>query len=309
MKKYNVVIIGAGTAGLTARREVEKVTDNYVVIDDGPLGTTCARVGCMPSKVLIQAANDFYCRKNFATEGIFGAESLYLETPNVMKHVRSLRDRLTGGVLKAHEQWEDKLIRKRATVLTSNSLQVGDEVIGFEKLIIATGSRPVFPSAWEPYQDKFIDTNSFFELETLPKKLAIIGLGVIGLELGQALSRLGLDVVGFTVGKALGGLTDPEIQNYAASKLSEEFQVHYNGVEIEGLNSVGQLVLKADGKIYEVDKAILAMGRRPNSDKVGLENLITDMTANTRLQVNPNTMQWLQFPNIFLPGDVNASRP
>ena len=73
MKNYDVAIIGAGSSGLSARREVARLTDSYVVIDDGELGTTCARVGCMPSKVLIQVAEDFHRRGQFDAVGITGA--------------------------------------------------------------------------------------------------------------------------------------------------------------------------------------------------------------------------------------------
>ena len=113
MKKYDVAIIGAGTAGLTARKEVAKVTDNYIVIDDGPLGTTCARVGCMPSKVLIQAANDFHRRHSLETEGIYG--ELKIDRAKTMEHVRSLRDRFVRGVKSSLPQWENKLVRKQAS--------------------------------------------------------------------------------------------------------------------------------------------------------------------------------------------------
>ena len=127
MKHYDVVIIGAGTAGLTARREVAKKTDNYIVVDDGPLGTTCARVGCMPSKVLIQAANDFAGRKKFSQMGISGAEALEVNREKTMQHVRSLRDRFTGGVTKGMASWEDKLVRKRAHFIDKNTLDIGGE--------------------------------------------------------------------------------------------------------------------------------------------------------------------------------------
>ena len=98
MKEYDVVIIGAGSGGLSARREVAKQTDNYLVVNSGPLGTTCARVGCMPSKVLIQTANDFNRRKKLEEQGIIGGESLGLDHVKVMEHVRSLRDRFVRGV-------------------------------------------------------------------------------------------------------------------------------------------------------------------------------------------------------------------
>ena len=99
MEMLDVIIIGAGTAGLSARREVEKKTKSYIVIDDGPLGTTCARVGCMPSKVLIQVANDFDRRRSLAEEGILGGDKLTLDGKLVMNHVRKLRDRFVRGVM------------------------------------------------------------------------------------------------------------------------------------------------------------------------------------------------------------------
>lgn len=93
----DVAIIGAGSAGLSALRQVRKVTDNYLLIDPGPLGTTCARVGCMPSKALIHIANAYHRRHTFAETGISGAEHLRCDIPAVLRHVRTLRDRFTAG--------------------------------------------------------------------------------------------------------------------------------------------------------------------------------------------------------------------
>ena len=127
MRKVDVAIIGAGTSGLSARREVAKVTENYVVIDDGPLGTTCARVGCMPSKVLIQSANDFYRRFQFSELGIQGGETLKIDRPQVWKQVRKLRDRFVKGVRSDMKSWENEhLVRKHAIFLDSNTLKLTD---------------------------------------------------------------------------------------------------------------------------------------------------------------------------------------
>jgi len=182
MKKYDVVIIGAGTSGLTARREVAKKTDNYLVVHDGLFGTTCARVGCMPSKVLIQVANDFHQSQKINSMGLVKGQVGELDRVEVMKHVRSLRDRFVRGVLSSMPEWEDKLIKGRATFVDKNSVKVNGEVFYAEKIIIATGSRPVLPKPWLEYEKFFITTDSFFEQEVLPKKVLVVGLGVIGLE-------------------------------------------------------------------------------------------------------------------------------
>ena len=309
MKKYDVVIIGAGTSGLTARREVAKKTDNYIIVDDGPLGTTCARVGCMPSKVLIQVANDFERRHKFSQLGIRGGENLSLDTKAVMEHVRSLRDRFTGGVKRSLNEWDDKLVRKRASFVDRNTLDLGDEQVLAEKIVIATGSRPITPKPWQEYNEFIVDTNEFFELEELPKKMAVIGLGVIGIELGQALYRLGVDVVGITKGKAIGGLSDPELQSYVAKKFSEEMPIFFNGGDFIGVSNSGKLKIKADDQIVEVDKVLVAVGRKPNIDKLGIENIDIALNDHGLPEFNINTMKLKQAPHILIAGDVNGDRP
>ncbi len=308
MRKVKIAIIGAGSAGLSAQRQVSKFTDDYIVIDNGILGTTCARVGCMPSKVLIQVANDFHRRKKFDQTGITGAENLTIDRKKVMKYVRKLRDRFVRGVISDVEQWkETHLIQKRAQFIDRNTLDLGDEKIQADQIIIATGSTPIVPKPWHKFQDYLVDTNSFFELRDLPQKMAVIGLGVIGIELGQALHRLDVDVIGISRSKSIGGITDPIIRDYIAKKLSEEMNLNFNGVD---------RLEKADGKIkihsgsqsYSVDKILVSTGRSPNVKGLGLENLDIELDDRGVPLFNVNTTR-IQNSNLFLIGDVNADRP
>lgn len=308
MKIYDVAIIGAGTAGLTARKQVANVTDNYVVIDPGELGTTCARVGCMPSKVLIQVANDFYRRNALAEMGISGGEDLKLDQELAMRHVRKLRDRFVRGVLSGMESWAPThLIKKRATFIDQNTLDLGDEQIKAKKIIIATGSHPIIPQPWLPFQRYFLDTNAFFEEKRFPESMAVIGLGVIGLELGQALHRLGVNVIGVGKGKAMGGLTDPKMIDYVAGKFSEEMNIDFTGVESLSEEN-NQLIVKTEEKSYAVDKALVSIGRRPNVDKLGLENTGVELQQNGIPLFDSNTFQLNNAP-IYIAGDVNGERP
>ena len=93
----DTIIIGAGTAGLAALREVRKRTDRYLIVNDGPWGTTCARVGCMPPKMLIEAANVFHRRHVWNELGLRGATALVADLPAVLQRVRALRDELVAG--------------------------------------------------------------------------------------------------------------------------------------------------------------------------------------------------------------------
>jgi len=305
MKHYDVAIIGAGTAGLTARKEVAKVTDNYVVIDDGPLGTTCARVGCMPSKVLIQAANDYHRRHSLKVQGI--SANFEVDINKTLEHVRTLRDRFVRGVKSSLPDWEDKLIRKRASFIDKNTLDIEGEYIKADKIIIATGSSPIIPTPWKEYSNFILSTDQFFELETLPKSVAVIGLGVIGLEIGQALNRLGIKVIAAGLGKELGGLSDPEIQDYTLSKLSEEMPIYTTGAQLTGVKD-DQLEITVDEQKIYVDKAIIAVGRSPNLKSLKLESL--DIELNRGLpKFSTSTFSLDEAQNIFLVGDVNAQRP
>lgn len=309
MKHYDVVIIGAGTSGLTARREVEKVTKNYIIVDDGPMGTTCARVGCMPSKVLIQVANDYQQTKKFSQVGISGAENLAVDQAKVMEHVRSLRDRFVRGVKEPMVEWSDHLVQKRAQFIGPNELLIGDEKVKADKIIIATGSSPSIPEVWNKFKECFITTDSLFELKELPKSIAVIGLGVIGMEVGQALNKLGVQVIGINQGRGLAGISDPDLQVYVSEKLKQEFPVFYDGVEMLEITKDNKLLLKTENQVFEVDKALIATGRTPNIHKIGLEKLGLPLDPRGLPEVDRNTLKLIAAPHIFLPGDANADRP
>ena len=137
--EVDVAIIGAGTAGLFALSQVRKVTDSYVLINGGELGTTCARVGCMPSKAAIQVAEDFQRRKLFDRQGIEGADKLSMDIPAALEHVQDLRDVFVDKVLSSStDEMGDELIAGYAAFLEPNLLAVNDEKIRAKKIIIAT---------------------------------------------------------------------------------------------------------------------------------------------------------------------------
>ena len=118
--QVDVAIVGAGTAGLAALREVRVHTDKFVLINAGPYGTTCARVGCMPSKALIAAANAFHARKKLDEFGIRGGSELRADIPAVLRRVRSLRDDFVSGVLKATEDLGKRNIAGHARLEGAN---------------------------------------------------------------------------------------------------------------------------------------------------------------------------------------------
>lgn len=308
-KIYDVIIIGAGTSGLTARREIEKKTDNYLVVHDGPTGTTCARVGCMPSKVLIQVANDFKRRTQFSEMGIEGQGALSIDGKKVMSHVRSLRDRFVRGVHSGMESWESThLLKGRAEFKDPQTIVVNEKEYKAKKFVLSLGSRPFVVGDWNNYKDHIMTSDHIFEMETLPKSMMVVGLGVIGIELGQALSRLGVKVYGATLNKAIGGLQNPELQDYTADYFESEFEISFEGATPLKTLENGNLEVQFKDKKIEVEKVLMAVGRRPNIDLIGLDKLGYE-SANAKPDFNKKTFRLIKHPHIMLPGDVNADRP
>ena len=305
----DVAIIGAGSAGLYALGQVKRKTDNYVLIDGGELGTTCARVGCMPSKVLIQVAEDFHRRCIFPREGIEGGDGLSIEGPDALEHVQDLRDIFVDKVLStSSDHMGEEFIADYAQFIEPGLLQVGERRIRARRIVIATGSTPIVPADWKVFGDRILTTDEIFELETLPESLAVIGLGVIGLELGQAFHRLGVKVTGIDQLETIGHLDDPEINKTAIQILGKEMPLWLGlPARIEEASD-GLLKISAGDNSVEVEKVLVCIGRRPNLGGIAIEKAGIKLGAHGLPDYNPNTMQIEDKP-LFIAGDVNGDRP
>ena len=270
----DVAIIGAGTAGLSARAEVAKLTDSYRVFDPGPYGTTCARTACMPSKALLQSAHDFHRRHAFEALGILGGDGLRVDAARVFAATRALRDDLVAGVVEGMADWrEGHLVPHRASFGADGVLQAGGRAYRPRATVIATGSRPVVPPEWrDRFGDRILTSDDIFGLDDLPRRMAVIGLGAVGLELGQALARLGVAVTGFDPSPALGGLSDPGLQERLRAALSRDMTIVEARAEpAEGRD--GAITMRWDGGEAEVDCLLVALGRAPNLDGLGLDRI------------------------------------
>ena len=194
-RKVDVAVIGSGTAGLNAMAQVRRAGKSFVLINGGEPGTTCARVGCMPSKAMIQVAEDYHRRTHLGKYGIDGHQEMTLDIKEAMEHVQDLRDTFVDRVLgnSTDNMPADLFIQDYARFLEPTLLEVAGQHIRAERVVIATGSRPLVPQAWQVFGERVLTTDDIFELEDLPASVAVIGLGTIGLELGQSLHRMGVE--------------------------------------------------------------------------------------------------------------------
>ncbi|CAM2008858.1 dihydrolipoyl dehydrogenase [Acanthopleuribacter pedis] len=312
--KVDVAIIGAGTAGLGAYRNAKKHRERVVMIEGGPYGTTCARVGCMPSKLLIAAAEAAHQLEKAPAFGVHFDGAPRIEGREVMARVKRERDRFVGFVVESVENIpaEDRL-RGYARFIDNHRLQVDGKVVHARTVVIATGSSPAVPGMFRDLGDRLLVNDAIFEWDDLPKSVAVFGPGVIGLELGQALHRLGVRVRIFGRGGNVGPLTDPAVLEKCATTLSEEFYLDPDAV-IGALSREEDHVVitykhrDGDQRTESFDYVIAATGRTPNVRNLGLEN--TDLPLDERgVPVHdPYTMQ-VGDSHVFIAGDATNERP
>ncbi|HSC22175.1 MAG TPA: dihydrolipoyl dehydrogenase [Casimicrobiaceae bacterium] len=309
----DVAVIGAGTAGLAAYRAAKAAGRNALLIEGGPHGTTCARVGCMPSKLLIAPAEAAHAVERFAGFGLRLPGAVEVDGKAVMARVRAERDRFVGFVLQgvdgipAHDR-----IEARARFVDDTTLVAGDTTIVARASVIATGSSPSYPAGWKALGERLVTNDTVFEWTDLPRSLAVFGPGVIGLELGQALHRLGVRVKVFGRGGSVAHLVDPQLVAEVRRILGAEFYLDTDAradVSRDG-DDVVVRYRAPDGSFHteRFDYLLAATSRAPNLRDLGLETTSVARDPQGVPSFDRETLQCGDAP-IFIAGDANADVP
>jgi dihydrolipoamide dehydrogenase len=310
----DVAIIGAGTAGLAAYRAAKAAGKRALLIEGGPYGTTCARVGCMPSKLLIAPAEAAHAVERFAGFGLALEGCVKVDGEAVMARVRSERDRFVGFVTRGVDAIPDAdKVRGRARFVDDRTLLVDERVtVHATSIVIATGSSPDYPAAWKALGDRLLTNDGVFELAELPESVAVFGPGVIGLELGQALHRLGVRVKVFGRGGGVGPLSDPAILREARRIFGNEFYLDTDA-HAEVSRDRDEVVVRfraLDGsaQVERFAYLLAATGRTANVGGLELErtSLATDAKG---VPLFDRTTLRCGDSSIFIAGDVNNDVP
>ena len=314
ISKVDVAVIGAGSAGLPAFRAARMHTENVVLVEGGIYGTTCARVGCMPSKLLIAAAEAAHSIENASKFGVYSSKPI-INGQDVMRRVRSERDRFVGFVLESVENIDPKQnFRGHARFLNDHTIQIEEKIIEAKSVVIATGSSPKLMPMFDGLGERLVVNDDIFDWETLPESVAVFGPGVIGLELGQALHRLGVRIRIFGLSGSLKPLSDMGIKSYAENLFKEEFpldtKAKIQGLELENGQVKISFVDPNNGEEKEelFDFLLAATGRSPNVKDLGLENTELELDSLGVPLYNSATMQCGN-SSIFIAGDVNNDFP
>ena len=309
---YDLIIIGAGTAGISAYNEAVEYTQNILIINDGPWDTTCARVGCMPSKLLISSANRMHDIQT--AEDLALQHNAVIDPSDVMQRVHVFRERFILATLKGVDQWDSShKISGKAKFIDSQTIEVNGQYYRAKSFIVAVGSRPnIDETLKKKLTDKYITSNEIFEFSQLPKSLAVIGSGIIAIELAQAMQRLGVRTTMFARSQKVGALTSPILQKLAQEQLSKELNIKFkilpDKVEIQDDKVKINFTENDQTKNIEVEYVLAATGRQSNIDRLGLDQLNSIFKDIKNLPIDKKTKQLANLP-IFIVGDAAPDAP
>lgn len=309
----DVAIIGAGTAGMSAYLRAKTHTASVLLIEGGAYGTTCARVGCMPSKLLIAAAEAAHQAGHADRFGV--RVDVAIDGAAVMARVRRERDRFVGSVLESIDAMpEGDRLTAKVSFQDANTLTTEQgQLIRARRIVIATGSVPVLPPLLKGLGAHLLSNENLFELPALPKSLAVFGAGPLGLEMAQAMSRLGVAVKVFGIGGGIAGIRDPEIRDYANRIFNEAFYLDASA-EVKSVDESATGIKvhyrHRDGawQTEQFDYLLAATGRAP--DIAGLELKKTGLPLDERgvPVFDRCTLQCGNSP-IFIAGDASNEIP
>jgi len=310
MANYDVIVIGSGPGGYVAAIRCAQLGLKTACVEGrDTLGGTCLNVGCIPSKALLHASHQLHeAEHNFATMGLKG------KTPSVdWKQMLAYKDSVIEGNTKGIEFLFKKnkvdWIKGWASIPAAGQVKVGDEVHTAANIIIATGSEPATLPGIDVDEKTVVTSTGALELGKIPKSMVVIGAGVIGLELGSVYKRLGTDV---TVVEYLEVITpgmDGEVQKTFQRMLKKQGLNFVMGAAVQavakarGKNTVTYQLRKDDSQhSIDAEVVLVATGRRPFSDGLGLQDLGVEFTQ--RGQIKTNAHWQTNVAGIYAIGDV-----
>ena len=303
----NVVVIGAGSAGLVAALIVAGAKARVTLIEKHKMGGDCLNTGCVPSKALIRSGKmASYLRR--ATEYGLKNVSGDVDFPAVMSRVH--------GVIKTIEPHDSverftslgvDCVQGEARILSPYQVEVNSQVINTRAIIVATGARPLIPPIPGLDEMPYLTSDSVWDLQQQPNKLLVVGGGPIGCELAQAFNNLGTEVILVDLAPRIMPREDDEVSATVTHKFEQDgikVLTSHKLTRFYKNEGVPTMVAEHEGQSIEIgfDQVLLALGRKPNTEGFGLEELSLPLTPQGTIQVD-NAMQ-TAYPNIYACGDV-----
>ena len=306
-----IVVVGAGPGGYAAAFYAADLGKKVVLVErEKRLGGVCLNRGCIPSKALLHATHALATVGESAHRGInFAKPAVELEKLRAWKE--SILTKLSGGVAQLARMRNVQVVTGRGCFEDSSTLRVeseqGNQLVNFEKAIIAVGSMPAMPKAFDLGDPRVMTSTEALEIEEIPAKLLVIGGGYIGMELGTVYARLGSEVVVAEALPAVLAGADPDLARHVVLAAKKAFKQIRTSAKVLTMTAVGsqiRVAMEFDGQVLEetYDRVLVSVGRRAAGEDLGLEN--TRVIRDDKGFVKVDTHQRTADPSIFAIGDI-----
>ena len=311
---YDVLVIGAGPGGYVAAIRAAQLGQKTAIVDKQWLGGVCLNVGCIPSKALLKNAEIAHTLRERGKEFGFSFENLQLDYGAAVKRSRQVSDRLVKGVGFLMKKNKIDVHIGTARLSAPGTVTVTDaagnaQTLSAKHIIVATGASAAVPAAWKVDGKRVITYHEAILQETLPKSVVIIGAGAIGMEFATIWNAYGVDVTIVEMLPHVLPLEDEEAAAEVAKAFAKRGVKILAGHKVEAVEATGEgvrVTVSAGGetKVLEAEQALVAIGFRPNSQGLGLEEL--GVKINERGFVEIDERMATNVPGIWAIGDVTG---
>ncbi len=313
--QYDIVIIGSGPGGYVAAIRAAQLGFKTAIVEKSEtLGGTCLNVGCIPSKALLDSTEHYHnAETTFAEHGI-ELKDLKANLPQMIKRKQEVVDQNTAGVKYLMDKNKIDVHHGLGSFLSSTQIKVTDSdgketVLTTKNVIIATGSEPNVPSSMNYDGKRVITSTEALEIQEIPKSMVVVGGGVIGLELGSVYGRLGTEITVIEYADRILPTMDNDCSREIKKTLKKIGFTFLESHAVTGVSSNGKSVKveyqkrdTTETQTIEVDYCLVAIGRKPHTDNLGLENI--GITPDERGFISVNEHWQTSVPNVFAIGDV-----
>ncbi len=306
---YNLVVIGAGSAGLVAAYTAAAVNARVALIEENKMGGDCLNTGCVPSKAFIASAKLCSYVKR-AEEFGFDKATLGFNFASVMERIQAIIKKIEPH--DSVERYTDlgvECFQGRASITSPFEVTINNNVLTTKNIIVATGAKPMIPELKGLESISYLTSDTVWDLRHLPKRFVVLGAGPIGCELAQGFSRLGSKVTLIQRGDQIMAKEDPDAAQLILAQFKDEgieVLLNHSAKAVESFGEEKYLVCDHEGKEVKVvfDEMLIALGRVPNVRGFGLEELGVELKGNHSIETN----EFLQtnYPNIYCSGDVHG---
>jgi len=309
--KTEIVVVGAGPGGYTAAFYAADLGKKVILVErDKRLGGVCLNRGCIPSKALLNATHTITAARESAHRGItFGAPTI--DPAQLRSWKEAIVQKLSGGISVLAQKRGVQVIQGRAYFEGSQSLRVetewGQQFINYDQAIIATGSKAAMPKAFDLGNPRIMTSTEALDVEDIPESLLVVGGGYIGMELGTVYATLGSKVVMVEALESILLGADPDLARPVMAYAKKAFKEVRLKAKVLKMSTSGKQIkveIEVEGQKKEelYDRVLVAVGRVPNADDLGLEN--TKVTRDEKGFIRVNELQQTEDEFIYAIGDI-----